>query len=659
MNPLFGRELRARWRDRRSWWLLLTLVLALALLANWMFSEGVNRRDEQYMVRARGGGYTMRVRDITPTAKAARAGRELFAALSVGNVVAWLLIAPILAATPIARERERGLLESLQLSHLSPLSQIAARYGAALIFLLALQLAMMPVYAIVFWLGGVSPGELGLAALIICLVAAGGIALGTWISARSHRPSSALFSALGTVVLWTLALLPALYGVALPGAGVWYYPAAALFWTHPLPLIYSLVDPDGQLAGILSPPFGTDISQIIGWNCALWSALILLWLALSVRLIRTALETSSWGPQASAPVERWQRSLRARETAAREAATRQTEASQGAPSQGEPRLRRRAGQRVEGALIADLPLENLARFSDPLLKREVRARFRLRRGGWGVVLGRLILFGVGAFVCAWSLFALFDPPSRADVAPALCYFLWGLGALTVGALSSSGFAREREGGTWEGLKLSLLTPGEIVRAKWLSPLVSFGYYSAALWVLLPVGVLVSRFQGMNALTLTLCVGIVALSLGTISMLGLWISWRAKAPNAALGWVLGLGVILFIAVPIARESTDVDSWLVRTFYGVNLRPYFDQSWNSPEYQRAVNARLWSSLWHPVTALGHTQNPRGTGNYGSYDGNTLDASSGLLAQLLIFTLVAGGGAWSLCRSIARDAERGAGG
>ena len=637
MNPLFARELRARWRDRRAWWLLLALSIALALLANGMFRSGVSRGDEIVPVRLPSGNYTYRTLQTTPSAKAARTGRELFMAMALGNVVAWLLVAPILTATPIARERERGLLESLQLSHVSPRAHIAGRVGAALAFLLLLQFAISPVYAIIFWLGGVSPGEFALAGAVISLTAIGGIGVGTWISARSHRPSSALFSALGFVILWTFSLFLALIGMSPPAAWWWNYPAEIVFWSHPLPLIWAVADTSGGFARSTPAPFGWEIGQLVAALCAVWFAISLVLLVLATRLVKKPLPPSSFGGRASKPVESWRASIARRQNHARNAPASDA-ATAPAPK---PR-------RIENTLVADVPIDKWVRFANPLLEREVRARFRLRHGGWALMLGRFLLFAVGIGVWGYAIYALTDTFNREDVPIALLYLLWGLGALAVAALSSSGFARERESGTWEALKLSLLSPLEIVRAKWMSPLWAFLIYSLPLWLVVPFGLAFWGKQGMDAGEMALSIGIVVLSLGTISMVGLLVSWRAKHPNTALGWMLGLGLFLFAAVPLLREVTEVDQDITRYIYGVNVqaRPWANVS--SGVERKAVNFQYLTSFWHPITALTYVQDEHRRG------ASALEPLVALEVQLAVFVLICGGGAWVLKRNIARDRE-----
>ena len=533
----------------------------------------------------------------------------------------------------------------LQLSRLSPRSQIAARYGAALAFLLVLQGAIAPVYAIVFWLGGVSLGELGRAFLLIAATAWSGVALGIWISARAHRPSSALYSALGTVVVWAIAALIAAAGTGGPPPhDWWYWPAMAVFWTHPLVLVFILTDSGGQIGPLLVPPFGLEVEQWVLWCCALWSAVSLVFLGISTRLVARALAPPSW--EASAPVEWWRRSLQRRASAtapnagaaAPNASATSSELLASSELPARQRTGKRIGHRVEGALVAELPFEKLARFSDPLLAREVHSRFRLRRGGAAVMLGRLLLVGAGVSVWMWAIYSLTDRTLRGSVAAGVLYFLWVLGALSVAALSSSSFARERESGTWEGLKLSLLTPLHIARVKWMSPLITFAYYAAPLWILLPFGLNWSSARdhnaGVGALSLSLGIGVVACSLGTICMAGLVISWRSKQPSSALGWTLGLGLVALLVVPVARSVFGFDRW----FFGSYGHEIHDNG-------------LWAvlSYWHPLEALGAVFERHGPSSF--------DARwQAFWIQLAIFVGSVGGGLWWLQRAMRRENERG---
>ena len=573
MNPLFAREFRARWRDRRAWLLLLALVVVLALLANAIY------RDSAGQVQS------------ANSMQSALAGRALFMALSLGNVVAWLFIASILSATGIARERERGLLESLQLSPMAPRSQIVARVGASLAFLLILQLTISPVYATIFWLGGVSPEELGLAASVIASTAAGGTVFGLWLSARARRPLSALYGALGFCVLWLFALLPATVGVfaSMQFSGWWVGPANAIFWTHPLALTVLLTNSSDWLT--LSPPLGLDLAQMVWLFCACYSVVgaLLLWGAtravarvLPMRHEELARTITSQTPSQSAV-----------QNAARSASQNAGETVRARP--------------VRAGKVA-LPVARFARFSNPILTREVRERLRFARVGLAATLFRVVLLILGASIWVWMVYTLIWPPEfglGGGVSPGiLVYALWVGGALTVGAMASASFARERESATWEALKLSLLAPAEIVRAKWLSPLIAFAILSAPLWMVFPLGLRWGERDGMEPGVLLMSLAIIALSLSAISMVSLVVSWRARHPHAALGWMLSLGLIVFIALPIAPDTVDFDRRLSAFVFRLP-KAASPNSLATEQFARAARFQRIVALWHPMTALQFVQ------------------------------------------------------
>ena len=254
-----------------------------------------------------------------------------------------------------------------------------------------------------------------------------------------------------------------------------------------------------------------------------------------------------------------------------------------------------------------------------------------------VILGRLLFVGAGVSVWMWAVYALTDRVGRGSVTEGVLYFLWGLGALSVAALASSSFARERESGTWEGLRLSLLTPLHIARVKWASPLITFFYYAAPLWILLPFGVSWrAGGVGIGVVSMLLGIGAVACSLGTICVWGLVISWRAKAPSSALGWTLGLGALTLVVAPIARSLLGLDAF---------------------DLGSLSNASEWSAnplgapfaYWHPVAALMAIFEQR--------DGATPFAGRWLAfwVQVAIFVGSVGGGLWWLQRAMQRENQR----
>ena len=100
MNPIFRREFLARWRDRRSHLLLLALSLLLAIAAYRTYDNALSPPN---------AFYARTVVESVAT-RGSRAGRAIFTTLAIGNVGMWFVLAPLLLATGVARERERGVL---------------------------------------------------------------------------------------------------------------------------------------------------------------------------------------------------------------------------------------------------------------------------------------------------------------------------------------------------------------------------------------------------------------------------------------------------------------------------------------------------------------------------------------------------------------------
>ena len=541
LNPILALELRARWRMNRSFLLLLGVAAALSLLAAFVYENAFYHTANAAFDPLSG---TMTAAPSDSQARAGAIGRELFVTLAHTNIIVWLLIAAASAATGIARERERGLLESLQLSRISAASQIGARFGANLLLLGALQLVLLPIYSVAFLMGGISPLEVGQNFYLVAWSAILGTMLGLWFSARSHRPTNALFGALGTIALFSIG---AGYLCSWGYFFIWGVGATAIFpiyLLHPSALFAALTAPN-FFALLRWQPLTTVIAVSAFWLVlcgALW------WSAL--RNINRTLAPAAW--QSNAVWVEW---LRARQVAA--------------PAQS------KAKQRASGALLADLPLDRFVRFSDPLLAREVKSRFRLRRVGFWLGLVRFALFLVAASVWLLQVFSFFDAQSRLQMVPGmLMVFLLG-GTLCLAVLSATSWTRERESGTWESLKLSLLPPRQILRAKWLSPLISFAYYSAPLWILLPLGLLYVSFDSFVG-----GVAVVAAWLGLAVALGLWMSWRVKNGTGAIAWTVGVLALLMVGLPALNSVLNLNSSLAQWRYGV--RGYEDQQLFSSYY-----------------------------------------------------------------------------
>ena len=661
LNPIFALEVRSRWRMNRSFLLILGLAVSLCLVTLFTYQ------------RAAGGVATEVAQQIGALSPANNlglrvsfVGRELFVSIAQANILLWLFLGAASASTAIARERERGLLESLQLSPMSAPAQVGARLGANLLLLLALQCLTLPIYSVTLLIGGVAPFEIAGAFALVACAGVLGSCVGLWFSARAHRPTGALLGSVGALILFSGALVLLRINSSGPSLLGEY-----LLFLHPNALFWALTEANVHpLWGRLDLIILEGTTWLLGCGALVFNATA--WVA-------RPLPPAAWGARA-----RWVEKLKAKQEL-------------------QPARSARA-QKASGALLADVPLDRFVRFSDPLLSREVKSRFRLRQGGFWVNLVRFSLFLSAAAGWIWEIAWLSDAPSRPEFMPsALRAFLYA-GTLILAGIAATSWTRERESGTWEGLKLSLLPPRQILRSKWLSPLVSLLYYSAPLWVLLPIGAF--YVDGGAALKGAL---VVLSWMGLSTALGLWMSWRARNGAASMAWTTGALAIVLIGLPWLNNLVGLDDMAARLRYGldgrgaygngliyVNGQYIYDpnavafyvaqtgQSVNSPVWASTVNgtrpywnyydgsfenwsqeqqrearefkANLWA--WHPDIALKRlfAQSERkGAGYYGYYGDDELPRTAQAPLSFGLSTLVPLGMTFLLLGFLRRDVRR----
>jgi ABC-type transport system involved in multi-copper enzyme maturation permease subunit len=188
MNPIVGREFRSRWRERRAFGLVLGYSAVLSLAMLWLCHELLRLPEQTAQL------------STSPQ----RTGYAIFIGLSWMQTLGWMLLAPALTATTIAGEREQGLLESLQLAPLSPLQIAWGKLASALLFALLLWLCALPISAVCFMLGGVSPGQYFMSSLIQLVTAVTGAMVGLYFSAWSHRAGAALRKTFAALIVWSI-----------------------------------------------------------------------------------------------------------------------------------------------------------------------------------------------------------------------------------------------------------------------------------------------------------------------------------------------------------------------------------------------------------------------------------------------------------------------
>ena len=561
LNPILVREVRARWRGWHAFILLFGYAILFAVALGYRYGA-MTQLDLYY-----GSGVAARISAV---------GRDLFAQLTWIQTLGWILIAPSLTATSIAGERERGLLEALQLSPLTPWRIVCGKLLSAFSLIFLLLLVPLPISALCFMMGGVSGGEFLQAFALHCVTAVTGAAIGLCCSAWHRRANTALRSVLIVLLTWGVgswialqaasafalaAAMPLPPGFPRPApTGVdWGLVCSFIGQTHPIIGALSVFDFWGfrslaVTALPVPPPFNSPWAVSIVFQTVL--SIVLLWAA--TRAVRRPLRETYWLERKRAP----------------QAAKAKTTARQGVLT----------GRR-------EVPLARLFQFSNPVLRRETYAKFRLRRSSSIAVIFEILLSLLIVYLYLSAMWWIVT--DKLDGKP-----IWqgmsmtGVIAIMIGtALMGAGsFTREREAGTWESLRLSLLSPVQVIAGKLLAPLIACVGYSMIAWPLLLACIIdftPGRGVGNHA-SLGEVIGTALILLSTAwcyTAWGMLFSWWCRRTIGAISWTLTTLFFVVVFVPV----------VLGTMIGMPRGYGFGETVNLLQ------------LWHPLVAIGRLNNP----------------------------------------------------
>lgn len=541
MNPIISREVRSRWRGLKAFGSVLAFASILALIVFWAYSDAVTG--------SRSLGHAKR-----------NPGENLFAILTCMQIAGWILFAPTLTATTIASEREQGLLEALQLSPLTPFQIVGGKFASALLFLLLMMTASLPAQAVCIMLGGVSPTEFVLANLLSCTTALTCAGIGLTCSAWTRRGSIAFRSTFILVVVWSIGSAILWYS-SHPGPYfrdmLWFWLARLTGLTNPVVAAISIVSPQASLnsipaaASISSSPLLAYFFSVPVWvYCMLSQGLalgVMLWS--STRALRRPLPEQYW-------IEP------------------KKEAISAPPIPGSARAasRPRKPQKLATSWW-EIPILSQLRFANPVLMREARGKFRMRQVPlWVIVFEAALAFGVLIFYCYVIYWAIFEPATR-DV------IWWGLTAigfliLVIAApmMGAAAFTREREAGTWEGLRISLLSAREIIFGKVAAILLTCALLSIPVWpaLLLCIRGVTSARHGVSVVQALLVLILVFATVWCYTMISMTYSWLARKTPVAAGWTIATLFAINVILPfIASFGRFDENLLVRFTPGLSL------------------------------------------------------------------------------------------
>ncbi len=190
-NPILLKELRVGLRERKIF-LLQTVYLVVLGAATALFLFSVSEPGDLLEMPEQ--------------------GRLLHQVLFWTQLVMMVLITPSLTCSQISGERENQTLELLRASRLRTVEIVAGKLAYALSYMGLLLVSSVPMVAVVFLLGGVSPSEVLTSYGTLALAATLAGLLGLFFSAREHRTGYATNQAYGTLILLfftTLGAIPA------------------------------------------------------------------------------------------------------------------------------------------------------------------------------------------------------------------------------------------------------------------------------------------------------------------------------------------------------------------------------------------------------------------------------------------------------------------
>src|SRR3569833_2108489 len=139
-NPVINKELRGRMRGPRAYWMMLVylLILSIAMLIAY---------------------YTWRQHDAYGGTPSFTVGRNFFRILFYVQATLVSLLTPALTSGAISVEREQRTYEMMRCTNLRPAAVVAGKLFSAVSFITLLLICSIPLVAVCFLVGGVSPDE--------------------------------------------------------------------------------------------------------------------------------------------------------------------------------------------------------------------------------------------------------------------------------------------------------------------------------------------------------------------------------------------------------------------------------------------------------------------------------------------------------------------
>lgn len=353
--------------------------------------------------------------------------QQVLRVFGYGLLAGVLFLVPAFPATAIVREKVKGTLALLLVSPMSAPAIYVGKLGGVLGFTALLLLATLPAAAACYALGGTSTsGGVGLLYLVLAAVTLQVATLGLLISGRAQSIDGALRTTYGLVLaVCALPLLPHLLMQGDSGPL-----AVAADWLRCLSPVPAVMEVLGH-TGVGTHGLGTSGGEIVRYLllAAVCSAVCAA--ATIARLV-------------SAPLDR-----------AKSAGVMTEDRSRGG----------RAARRVFFLVDPQRRSGNMSRWVNPVMVKEFRTR-RFGRSHWTIrllllsaVLSLALSYVAAAGALGWGVEV---------IGGGLVILQTALVVLFAPSLGAGLVSAEREGGGWQLLRSTPLSPGAILRGKLFS-----------------------------------------------------------------------------------------------------------------------------------------------------------------------------------------------
>jgi ABC-2 type transport system permease protein len=236
-NPILVKELRSRLRGGRAYLILTGYLLGLGIVCYGVLHIA--------QAQAASGMQIL----------SAHVGQSLFAVLALAEMILITFLTPAVTAGAISSEREQLTYDLLIATPLRPSSILVGKLVAALSYVLLLIFAAVPLGSLVLIFGGIAPGDLLKALLLLFLTALAAGMLGLLCSAiakRTLRATIMTYLIILTLIVGSYFAVVLRNVTPLPGAA----PTAS-------PIL--VTNPFSAMASIM---VGNAPNGILGWSVA-------------------------------------------------------------------------------------------------------------------------------------------------------------------------------------------------------------------------------------------------------------------------------------------------------------------------------------------------------------------------------------------------------